>query len=245
MFQNTNGQFSMWVMNQTNFVHYASIVSGPAAATGWRVAAFADLNKDNNVDVLWQNTNGNIMTWLMHGTNFMRRHFLSTGAAASTGWKIYAATDLTGDGRADLLWRNNNGALKYWQMNGTNYVGEFSLRAGQPASSGLTIAGTADLDGNGSADIVWANTNGANAVWLMNQTNYLRTVGLRSGYPASNGWKLSLLTDLNSDRKTDFVWEKNDGRLDAWLMNGTNFVRTVTLRTNAGAISGWRVVGPK
>jgi hypothetical protein len=53
------------------------------------------------------------------------------------------------------------------------------------------------------------------------------------------------LLDVNNDYKTDFIWEKNDGRIEAWLMNGTNYVRSVPLKTNNAAITGWRLIGPK
>src|SRR5262249_28284018 len=35
--------------------------------------------------------------------------------------------DFTGDGNADLLWRNDNGALLLWQMNGTQLQSSVSL----------------------------------------------------------------------------------------------------------------------
>ncbi len=244
-FQNTSGQFSLWVMNQTNFVRYGSLTNGPAANTGWGVAALADLNNDFNADILWQNSNGSMMTWLMRGTNFLKSASLKNGYTAGSGWKIVGAPDLTGDGKPDILWHHTKGTNMYWRMNGTNFVGQFTLRPGGAASGGWNAIGAADLDGNSSADFIFSNTNGTMIAWLMNQTNYVTAVPLHFGHSSTSGWKFSAFTDLNADHKTDFIWEKNDGRLEAWLMNGTNYLRTVTLRTNAGASAGWKLVGPK
>ena len=39
----------------------------------------------------------------------------------------HAAEDFTGDGKADLLWRNNDGSVVAWQMNGAIITSGASL----------------------------------------------------------------------------------------------------------------------
>ena len=35
-----------------------------------------------------------------------------------TAWSMVASADFNGDGNADILWRNDNGALAVWTMSG-------------------------------------------------------------------------------------------------------------------------------
>lgn len=46
--------------------------------------------------------------------------------------------------------------------------------------------------------------------------------------------------DFTDDNLTDLLFQRTDGALAAWAMNGTNFLRSVLLRTPA---AGWRCFG--
>ena len=48
----------------------------------------------------------------------------SKGVALITGtWAIQGTADFDGDGKGDILWRNDNGAVAVWEMNGANIAG--------------------------------------------------------------------------------------------------------------------------
>ena len=244
VWQNTNGQFVVWVMKGTNFVRYSNMTTGPAAATGWRVAAFGDINRDSHTDLIWQKQNGELMAWLMNGTSRARSVSLGLGPASDTHWSIIGAADFTGDRKNDLLWRNDHGAIACWTMDDTSYVRYFPLPTGPTLGSGWMISGVPDIDRNGKADILWVKTNGMTTAWLMDRTNYLSTATLADGFAADAGWRLSAVVDLNSDGSSDFVWANTNGRVTAMLMNRTNYVHSVALRTNT-ALNGWRLIGPR
>src|SRR5205823_222819 len=40
-------------------------------------------------------------------------------ATAGNDWHIVSTADFNGDGRADILWRNDDGSLATWVMNGS------------------------------------------------------------------------------------------------------------------------------
>ena len=80
------------------------------------------------------------------------------------------------------------------------------------------IAGVGDLDGNGTADLVWRNTSsGAVAVWFMNGATIAST-----GFPpgVTLDWAIRQVDDLNADGKADLVWRHTTGAVAIWLMNG-------------------------
>ncbi len=246
VWQNTNGQFSIWVMSGTNFVRYASLPPGPAASTGWRPAAIGDLNGDFHSDLIWQHRDGRLMVWLLSGTNLTRSFNLKTGYAASTGWRIASAPDLNGDGKVDFLWANTNGQTAAWIMNGTNYSSYVTMRSGGLSTKlGWSVAGATDLTSDANADLVWQNTNGTAAAWIMSRTNYVKSIPLRAGPTPAASWHMALLTDLTYDKKTDFVWQNNNGALQAYLMNETNYVKTVRLKTGSASFTGWQLIGPR
>src|SRR5204863_6084240 len=76
-------------------------------------------------------------------------------ANAPLVWQILGVGDLDGDGKADLLLQNTQtGAINAWLMNGA------SIRAGSGNITTLSptrwsFAGIGDVDGDGTADVVW------------------------------------------------------------------------------------------
>ena len=78
--------------------------------------------------------------------------------------------DFNGDGMSDMLWRNSNGTLAEWFMDGSaissSATPTYQGSAVSPAAS-WSVAGIGDFNGDGDADILWRNSNGSLAEWLM------------------------------------------------------------------------------
>src|SRR6266480_648806 len=93
-----------------------------------------------------------------------------------------------------------------------------------------------DFNGDGKADILWQNTSGARAIWLMNGTTYGSSVSLGTVAISIVG-----SSDFNGDRKSDILWQDSStGQRLIWLMNGTTHTSTVNLGTVA---TSWNIVG--
>ncbi len=126
--------------------------------------------------------------------------------------------DFNGDGKGDLLFRNTDGTLYQWQMNGTTVANQGTSGW---ASTDWHISGTADFNGDGRADILWQNTSGAYYLWTMDGTTH--TGGGDIANPGGT-WQINALADFNGDGKADILWRNADGALYSWEMNGTTLV---------------------
>ncbi|MGZ5079189.1 MAG: FG-GAP-like repeat-containing protein [Usitatibacter sp.] len=93
-----------------------------------------------------------------------------------------------------------------------------------------------DLDGDGSADLLWSNaSDGSVQAWTM--------AGLTPTSAATlvppGDYTVTHLADLDGDGKSDLLLRHGDGRVVAWIMNGLSVTASATL-VSAG--SGWSIV---
>ena len=62
-----------------------------------------DFNADCLSDILWRQTNGQVVLWMMQGATTIGG---GSPGSATTDWAIVGQRDFNGDGFADVLWRN-------------------------------------------------------------------------------------------------------------------------------------------
>jgi hypothetical protein len=91
------------------------------------------------------------------------------------------------------------------------------------------VAGTADLNSDGIADLVWRNrATGENALWQMNST------GLQSGSfittVADSNWQIAGVADLGGDRTPDLLWRNAATQQTAiWELSSFSFLQSYLL----------------
>jgi hypothetical protein len=113
-------------------------------------------------------------------------------------------------------------------------------------STGWSIAGTGDFNGDGYSDILWSNTNGDASIWLMTPTP--TTPPQMQSSPqdlgsVSNGWSIVGTGDFNSDGFSDILRRNINGDLAIWFMtgNGTQ-VQQLGQPSNLGVVpTSWSV----
>ena len=66
------------------------------------------------------------------------------------------------------------------------------------------------FNGDGSSDILWQNSDGTPAVWLMNGTSLVS--GGNVGFNPGAAWHAVGSGDFNGDGKADILWQNTDGR---------------------------------
>ena len=247
----------------------------PACRPSWQVAGTGDFNGDGRDDMLWRND---------------RRRSRATGSANANGgfvdndanafdqvptsWQVAGTGDFNGDGRDDILWRNDAGAAQ--QLAGQRQMAASSTTTPTPSPRSPTnwhVAGTGDFNGDGRDDILWRNDSGAVSDWLgqanggfaINDANAFAsrrrpagrspapatstataaTTSCGAATPASSAtgwatpdggfvnndanafatvatnWQVVAIGDYNGDGRDDILWRSDSGRLSNWLGTAT------------------------
>jgi hypothetical protein len=132
--------------------------------------------------------------------------------------------DFDGDGDSDILWRNANGQVSIWFMNGATHSSTSQLGAVTQAQS---IVGTGKFNSDGDTDILWRNINGQVSLWLMTGATHT-TVNLGT-VPTTQ--TVIGTGDFNGDGTTDILWRTAAGQVSIWLMSGGAHTSTMNLGT--------------
>jgi subtilisin family serine protease len=154
--------------------------------------------------------------------------------------------DLSGDGRADIVWQNlADGSLATSWLDGWNVVGTYSLDINEVADTNWRVVGTGDLNGDGNADLVWQHqTQGWLAVWYLNGSRVINTLFLSIDRVDDTDWRIRGVGDLDGDGKADLIWQHaTRGWVAAWLMDGTQVTSTRLLSIERVADTDWHIVG--
>jgi hypothetical protein len=94
-----------------------------------------------------------------------------------------------------------------------------------------------DFNGDGKSDILWRDTSGNVAMWLMNGGAVSSGVSVAT---VPTTWSIVGQRDFNGDGKADILWRNTSGDVVVWLMNG-GAVSSSVLVGNVPA--AWSVAG--
>ncbi|MBW4521099.1 MAG: VCBS repeat-containing protein [Scytolyngbya sp. HA4215-MV1] len=232
----TTGQTLLWQMNGTTATTQSSLPT--LGDLNWKIAANADFTGDGQADILLRNaTTGAQAIWQMNGVNAIAT--VNVGpAVVGANWQIEAAADFTGDGQADILWRDHGtGNQVIWQMNHTTAVATINNVGPTVTDANWKIEAAADFTGDGQADIVWRNyATGNQVIWQMNHAIPIATVGFGVTVGGAN-WHMAGAGDFTGDGRPDILWRNETSGLQViWQMSGTTAV--ATLQMNAPAVPG-------
>jgi hypothetical protein len=159
--------------------------------------------------------------------------------APPTGWHldVNAAPygDFDANGRADLLWRNDNGQIAAWQTNSAGVL--TSAVALGSASADWRIDGTGDFNHDGRGDILFRNEDQRLAVW---QTNGQQILSIDVLGSASSAWHSAGIGDFNGDGTGDLLFRNDNGQIAEWLINN-NHIQTIQVLGSTS--SSFHIVG--
>jgi hypothetical protein len=122
--------------------------------------------------------------------------------------------DFDGNGRSDLLWRNDTGQIAVWQTTSSGVLAT-AVALGS-ASASWHIDGTGDFNHDGHSDILFRNDDGTLAVW---QTNGQQIQSINVLGSASAAWHSAGMGDFNGDGTSDLLFRNDNGQIAQWIIN--------------------------
>lgn len=244
------GELGTWYLNGSAVVGTYAFTIGRVTDLAWKVVGSGDLDGDGLADLIWQHDQGYLAMWRMQGPQVLATEALSISQVTDPNWKVDAAGDVDGDGKADLIWRNQaDGRLAVWYMSGKTVRATFSLSVPARPDLNWKIVGAGDINRDGKADILWQNTaTGALDIWALNGYQVIGQSGPLPG-SADLNWRVGGVGDVNGDGSADLIWQHNaTGDLGVWFLNGTSVIGQFGLTMNGSAVRvsdlHWKVVGP-
>lgn len=167
-------EYGLWLMDGTASTDRA-VVGSVAAGADWTAIATNDFNGDGKADILFarpsQTTPGHsdYALWLMDGITPLEKTVIGS---SGEGWLLVDHNDFNGDGKADLLFNrvveNNGEQYGLWLMDGRSFLAQAEVGT---ATDGWQYLGSADINGDGKADLTFANDGTKDvAGWLMDGT---------------------------------------------------------------------------
>jgi hypothetical protein len=203
-----------------------------------------DFNGDGRSDVLWRNdATGRVTDWLGRTNGGFAGNSQSASADAGLSWHIVGTGDFNGDGRDDILWRNDNGKITDWLGNASGGFTGNIANADNSVTAAWEVIGTGDFNGDGRDDILWRKDDGTVTDWLgLANGGFIGNLG-NARNSISAAWQVAGTGDFNGDGRDDILWRNTQtGTVVDWLgqANG-GFAGNAGSANNASA--SWHIIG--
>ena len=214
----------LWHLEGADSSQQRDFLPVDSMASDWLLENAVDFNGDGHQDLLWRNeTTGQNEVWFMGGQDGIERQGTDTLMSIGSDWEAVGAADFDRDGQGDLLWRNQaTGQNEVWFMDGDQGTDVRAKETLRSVGSDWKIRGVADFDRDGHADILWRNnTEGRNALWLMDGTRGTVRKGEESLKSVGGDWEMHGAADFDRDGTPDILWrDAISGKNAIWYMTG-------------------------
>jgi hypothetical protein len=213
----------------------------------WRNGVFTDLEQTAAAQDIFSTVAGGITD-----SGQIVGYALQNGTAETLGFITsalhQAPDDFTGDNRSDLLWRQSNGGLALWQMNGAGIVSSVVTSGGNPVApdSSWSMVGTGNFffnSGIGTADVLWRQSGGGLALWNVNgvsgaiTSSMVKDLSTNQVVTPDSSWSVAATSDFTGDGTTDVLWRQAGAGLSLWQMDGRTIMSGNSVTYQGSAVT--------
>lgn len=227
VFRNGN-QTSIWMMN----TDATRIWYGNTQLTDSQLIGTGQFNGDQRADLVWRTTANHLVVWMMNGA--VRTGSADLGAIPA-GQVVRAIGDFDANGTSDVALHDAaTGVVWIWLVSSGGTV--LTRAQAGVATSGWSILGAGDFDGDTRADLMWRNGEKI-SIWRMSGTTKL---GFTDPAPVATNWRYVGAAQFGSGRIQEPVWyDTTTGMVSVWWMNVD---ATVAIYQDVGAATaGWEI----
>ncbi len=207
----------------TNYYTIWGYSGSPYASLGSSVNA-SSLADPGTARLIWTGASGEVTFWNLRANGAKKSAgYVTSQVMDLSYWSIIGFADIDGDGVSDLLWMGAGHEVVYWLLNadGTLKTSGSVTPGASPRGGVYTVAGFGDINGDGTADVLWQGSDGTISYWMLNPNGTRLSSGLttpgvapRSGHYAGVGFN-----DINGDGVPDILWQGSDGTISYWMLN--------------------------
>ena len=183
--------------------------------TGWEIVSLADMDGDQQADIILEHTDtGLLYVWITQsaapGVPVSIDTFES-GAPTTmpTDFSFAGTGDANGDGRADIYLENDVTGLIWTWLTDTDGISFESGGAPFTMPSGWELHGIADLNGDGSSDVVLVRGDGMSYYATTDETGLGFNASAAPGKLPST-WEVVGLGDYSGNYRNDLLVKKAD-----------------------------------
>lgn len=205
----STGEPSYWLMESIERVAAGSILDAQGSkGPNLRIVGVGNFTSPESRDLLWQDqTDGHLemSTLTMEGDGS-----ISTGARtrfdpdfADPAFRVAAILDLNRDGRADILFQNqNDGSLFFWVV----IDGVPTERAPLEGETPGRLVAAADLTADGQEDLIFQKNDGSLELWERDGITFPNKTALPAG-PGDPEWRVVGAGDFTQDQTRLIVFQ--------------------------------------
>ena len=202
----------------------------------WELQTTGDLNGDGQADVILRHAlAGQNLAWYMApGGQRIQSEALIGREVPNANWSINGTGDLNGDGKTDLILRNQVAdQMVAWYMDGEGGIQDEALIGRGFGDNDWKIEAVADFNGDDKADFVLRNgLSGQNLLWEMDGSAILAETLIGRDVPDQN-WHIEGASDFDSNGTIDlFLRHRGVGQGLLWSMADKTAIASETLISN-------------
>ena len=241
LWRSASGALSDWLGNANGGFAGNDGNAYATVPTSWKMAGTGDFNGDGRTDILWRNNDGSLSDWLATPNGGFAANDANAFTKVATSWHVVSTGDFNGDGREDLLWRSDSGALSDWLANANGGFASNDANAYTTAPTSWKVAGTGDFNGDGREDILWRSDSGALSDWLANANGGFTSNDANAYATVPTSWHIAGTGDYNGDGREDILWRNDSGALSNWLANANGGFAANDANAHAQASTDWHI----